>query len=371
MSSDSFSVNSSPKQVELHGVGLTSGESSTIVDNFSDEILKLNETYANNETQTEDQKNVRYSQILNEISQQEKDMESTEIISATENNWNDTLIKISSIVKPILGILQIPEETKKQQDFIISITEKLVERIQSKSEIKTADYERVKAKNKKLKEKNTKLHEENQELLNKVNELNAEKRRQINEIDSNKDKNINANIEQIKQLVKEQQKSQRRLLRELNESDSSSFLDEKNYKKHKHFTAKETDVTKTKRIPFPQELTSTTSSSSQVYIVRTKPSKAEKVVKVNKYVKHDNHNDSSSYSDSSDDDIPKIEMHKKHSRTQTKHKNRSITQKVNQLISLTNRIQGEYDLMEPDNSLSMSTLSMIHDSLLNEERQFK
>ena len=371
MSSDSFSVKSSPEQVELHGVGLSSGGSSTIVDNFSDEILKLNDTYANNETQTEERKNVRYSQILREIDQQQKDVESTEIIPAPENNWIETITKISSIVKPIFGIIQIPDEEEKQQQLIISIIENLVKKIQEKGEIQVSDFERIKEKNKKLKEKVTKLNEEKQQLLYKIQEQNSDNRRQINEISSKKDKQINENIEQIKKLVKEQQRSQKRLLKELDESESSSSIcNEKKYKKYKHYTTKETDITKTRRIPFPQESSSKTTSSSEVYIVRTKPKKAEKVIKVNKYDKNNDDSSSSSsiYSESSEDE--KI-VHKKYSKSQSKHKSRSITNKVNQLISLTNRIQGEYNLMEPDNDLSMSTLSMIHDSLLNEEKKFK
>ena len=371
MSSDSFSLGVSNEEVQLHHIGLSSGDSSVSSADISGEIKNLNQskqlkqdlTLANNATQTEElQNSVHYSQILREISLQQKDNETTEIIS-TNDNWMETLTKISNLVKPIFGSLFIPEDSDRQQAFVISITQQLVNKIQTNDTFPSQERERLKQKNKLLKAKLSELHEQQHELMRQIQEYKSEKRMQTNEIEAIHDKTLNENIQQIKTLVKQQQKAQKLLLRDLAFSDSSPN-DSHMKKKMKHYTSKETDLTKTRRIQLPQEL-STSSSSSEVYIVRTKPKKTEKVVKVHKN-KHNHLETDSTYSytftDDKEDEKPL---------QRNKSKGKTYKRKINQLISLTNRIQDEYNMLEPDNDMSISTLSMIHDSLLKEEKRFK
>ena len=153
------------------------------------------------------------------------------------------------------------------------------------------------------------------------------------------------------------------MLKNLDNDDDSSYHG-KSQHHHRHFTSKQTDVTKMKRIHLPQDSASQTCSSSEVYIVRTKPDHRQKVVQVQKHKhKHDSKSQLSSNSSySSSNEEPN-----KYSYTHSSH---HCGEKLNKLISFTNRFQHDYKSCDPDNELTISTLSRIHSSLVEAERNF-
>ena len=227
-------------------------------------------------------------------------------------------------------------------------------------------YSKLKEKNLKLKEQISKMQDKYDSLLKELDNQRIEQKKQVIDEKSEEDKKISENIQQIKELVKLQQKSQRKLIKEMKSSDSR--VSSKSFSKQ---VDEKTKVTKTKRIPFPESDSSEYSdSSSEVYIVRTKPSKHEKVVKVQKQQKKEakmkNDNDES-YSYSPNYSSVISESSSKVSRA-SKHKHDShIKRKINDLIGITNEIQDEYSKIDPN--LSISKLSLLHDSLLQEEKK--
>lgn len=368
------SLNDNEKNdIQLHGIGLSSNVVSSSLDDEEEEFFSEVFSKENNENKKENSKinqknkrdSIRYSSILKKFTQNQKSEDSETEISDITNEWEHVCLEISTLVKDMIPNVEVPVETNKQQEFILTIVKELTGRIKNQNESK--DYIKLKEKNAKLKEQISKMQDKYDSLLKEIDNQRIEQKKQIINEKSEEDKKISENIQQIKELVKLQQKSQRKLIKDM--KSSNSRMSSKSFSKK---VDEKTKVTKTKRIPFPEsDSTDSSDSSSEVYIVRTKPSKHEKVVKVQKQQKKNikTKEAEESYSYSPDYSSITSESSSKAGYT-SKHRHDShIKHKINDLIEITNEIQDEYSKIDPN--LSISKLSLLHDSLLQEEKKLK
>ncbi|EAY05050.1 hypothetical protein TVAG_191470 [Trichomonas vaginalis G3] len=398
----------SNKNISLHNIGLSDSYefNEEEPDNENSKINHTNDQL----TKIEDISIQKYDQLLHELTNNSKNEEDSTKIYPKEDDLMEICLTISKIASSTIKTTEIPSDKLDQKNFIVNIVQQLVNLVQNPTQ--SPQYLELLAKNKNKKIQLAKLQQKYDFLYEEVNRYKNEVRKISESVDSKKETQIDQKIQQIADLVELQKKTQKKLLREtkhlhytesiqpevyepktksiqiqnqISESESSSEainisrpvdkstkhtksfksshekqrteaefdeLMEKRSKYHTNNTSK-TDIKRTKRIPYPES--SSTESSSDLIILTTKPQKITNISKVHhRSYKYENNSDSLSQTD---ENFEKSDQYSK------------LGKKVNKLIGITNHIQGDFETTH--GNLSLSQLSMLHESLLDEERKLR
>lgn len=396
---DSFDLDlDTKKDTSLHNIGLST--SSDVIDQIEidENIIKTENTNKSitkqsiNEEVYENEINIdKYDKLLKELSTESQSVELPKVSSQT----NDNLLicrEVSKLVSKVIPESRIPADSENQKQFIISTVQKLVDMIENTDKI--PKYQSLLAKYKKREETIIKLQEKCDQLYDKVNEYKVEIQKISSNQENQKDLQIAENIKQIAKLVEIQKQTQKKLLKEtknlnkielsprsesrsrpkkyiqpVEESDSSDVAiniaekpssrqyenEEITRNRRQYRDESFTNIRKMKRIPYP-ETSSSDEISSDLIIMRAKPNKITKITKVHGKSRSKNYRD-----DLESDDIEPSNIQRDYSK---------LGHKVNKLIGITNKIQDDFKNSNGE-SLSLSHLSMLHESLLEAERKLK
>ena len=305
------------KQVSLHDIGLSSISTESESDYYS--------------TESEKQKN-------SELNQKNK-----------ENNWFETCIEIRELALQVLShVEEVPVHSRDQKSFIKQIIFSLVSKILFGSNQKNKEDPQMEQKYNDLQLKYEDALTKIQILENQISAFEQPKQEKLNQKDNHKtpskekslqtktEKQINLSIQQIAKLVEKQTKNQQKLIEAV-----------VSHEKHRK------------------------SSKSQNFTKNDDFMKSNH--KHNKKGKHKQYKDTNAFDSSSDVFQPKKirKPNKQRNSVNQKQQDKDFLDHINELVGKTNDIQNQLIDITGRDDLTLSKLSMLNESLLIAERNFK